>query len=149
MGKDTLEQDMLISVIIPVYNSANSLPQCINSILEQRYKNFELLLINDGSADCSLEIMNSFAGKDQRVKVIDKIKNSGVSDTRNMGISHAKGKIICFIDSDDWVEKIISRFSLIIINHQILYFFRTLYGVKPEIFIIKRIKYRQILQNYW
>lgn len=105
MGKDTLEQDMLISVIIPVYNSANSLSQCIHSILEQSYKNFELLLINDGSADRSLEIMNSFAGKDQRVKVIDKIKNSGVSDTRNMGISHAKGKIICFIDSDDWVEK--------------------------------------------
>lgn len=49
--------------------------------------------------------MNSFAEKDHRVKVIDKTKNSGVSDTRNIGISHAKGKIICFIDSDDWIEK--------------------------------------------
>ncbi|CAI8834464.1 glycosyltransferase family 2 protein [Chryseobacterium sp. IT-36CA2] len=105
MGKDTLEHDIYISVIIPVYNSAESLHQCIDSVLEQSYKGFELLLINDGSVDRSLEIMNSFAEKDSRVKVIDKIKNSGVSDTRNIGISHAKGKIICFIDSDDWIEK--------------------------------------------
>ncbi|WP_426478024.1 glycosyltransferase family 2 protein [Chryseobacterium sp. CBSDS_008] len=105
MGKDTLEQYIFISVIIPVYNSADSLHHCIDSILDQSYKDFELLLINDGSADRSLEIMNSFAEKDQRVKVIDKIKNSGVSDTRNTGTSHAKGRIICFIDSDDWVEK--------------------------------------------
>lgn len=105
MGKDTLEHDIHISVIIPVYNSAESLHQCIDSILQQSYKDFELLLINDGSVDRSLEIMNSFAEKDHRVKAIDKIKNSGVSDTRNIGISHAKGKIICFIDSDDWIEK--------------------------------------------
>ncbi|WP_374464433.1 glycosyltransferase family 2 protein [Chryseobacterium sp.] len=90
---------------MPVYNSAESLHQCIDSVLEQSYKGFELLLINDGSVDRSLEIMNSFAEKVCRVKVIDKIKNSGVSDTRNIGISHAKGKIICFIDSDNWIEK--------------------------------------------
>ncbi|WP_288374882.1 glycosyltransferase family 2 protein [uncultured Chryseobacterium sp.] len=105
MGKDTLEYDVYISVIIPVYNSADSLHQCIDSILGQNYEDFELLLVNDGSVDHSLEIMNSFAEKDRRIKVIDKVKNSGVSDTRNIGISHAKGKIICFIDSDDWVEK--------------------------------------------
>jgi len=105
MGEDTLEHNAHISVIIPVYNSADSLHQCIDSILGQDYEDFELLLVNDGSVDHSLEIMNSFTEKDQRVKVINKIKNSGVSDTRNTGVSHAKGKIICFIDSDDWIEK--------------------------------------------
>ncbi|WP_062698022.1 glycosyltransferase family 2 protein [Chryseobacterium indologenes] len=102
--RDTLDDGIHISVIIPVYNSAASLQKCVNSVLNQTFSNFELLLINDGSSDHSLEMMNSFAEKDRRVKVIDKIKNSGVSDTRNTGISHAKGRNICFIDSDDWIE---------------------------------------------
>ncbi|MET3535511.1 glycosyltransferase family 2 protein [Chryseobacterium limigenitum] len=105
MERSTLDDSIYISVIVPVYNAAASLHKCIDSILEQTYTEFELLLINDGSADHSLEIMNSFTEKDARVKVIDKVKNSGVSDTRNIGVSYAKGKNICFIDSDDWVEK--------------------------------------------
>ncbi|MCW3160414.1 glycosyltransferase family 2 protein [Chryseobacterium oryctis] len=100
-----MERNTLISVIIPVYNAANTLHKCVDSVLAQTYPEFELLLINDGSPDNSLEIMNFYAEKDTRVKVIDKAKNSGVSDTRNIGISHAKGQAICFIDSDDWVEK--------------------------------------------
>ncbi|WP_153397431.1 glycosyltransferase family 2 protein [Chryseobacterium vaccae] len=104
MERATLDNGIHISVIIPVYNSAASLQKCVSSVLNQTFSNFELILINDGSSDHSLEIMNSFAEKDRRVKVIDKIKNSGVSDTRNTGIAHAKGRNICFIDSDDWVE---------------------------------------------
>ncbi len=104
MEGDTLDSGIGISVIIPVYNSAATLKKCVDSVLNQTYSNFELLLINDGSSDHSLEIMNSFAEKDKRVKVIDKIKNSGVSDTRNTGMAHAKGKNLCFIDADDWVE---------------------------------------------
>lgn len=105
MGKNPLEKSIHISIIVPVYNSADFLHQCVDSILGQTYREFELLLINDGSSDDSLKIMNSFAEQDSRIQVIDKVKNSGVSDTRNIGISLAKGKTICFIDSDDWVEK--------------------------------------------
>lgn len=105
MDKNTLDESIYVTIIIPVYNAATSLHKCVDSVLGQTYTNFELLLINDGSADHSLEIINSFAEKDKRIKIIDKIKNSGVSDTRNLGIAQAKGKNICFIDSDDWVEK--------------------------------------------
>lgn len=105
MEKNTLEENMNISVVIPVYNSASTLQKCVDSILNQTYPYFELLLINDGSSDHSLELMKTLAEKDSRIKIIDKIKNSGVSDTRNTGISHSTGKVICFIDADDWVEK--------------------------------------------
>ena len=93
----------LISIIVPVYNCAPFLDECINSVLKQTYPNFELILINDGSTDNSLEIITQYEKSDQRVNVITK-ENSGVSDTRNLGISLAKGSYICFIDADDWVE---------------------------------------------
>lgn len=92
----------LISVIVPMYNAAQFIKKCINSILNQTYKNFELLIINDGSTDNSLEICNKF--KDKRIKIIDQ-KNAGCEYARLAGIKHSKGEFICFIDSDDWVDK--------------------------------------------
>ncbi|SIS35645.1 Glycosyltransferase involved in cell wall bisynthesis [Chryseobacterium shigense] len=105
MEKNTINRSIYLSIIVPVYNAAASLHQCVDSILGQTYREFELLLINDGSGDDSLEIMTTFAERDKRIRVIDKVTNSGVSDTRNTGISYAQGQVICFIDSDDWVEK--------------------------------------------
>lgn len=93
----------MISIIIPVYNAAPYLIRCIDSILNQDYKNFELLLINDGSTDKSGEICNQYALKDQRIQVFHQ-HNQGVSAARNLGIQKAKGKWIQFIDSDDWIE---------------------------------------------
>ncbi len=94
---------MLISVIVPIYNSSIYLGECIDSILSQTYTNFELHLINDGSKDNSGEICENYSRKDSRINVIHKA-NSGVSDTRNIGITVAKGEAISFIDSDDWID---------------------------------------------
>ena len=93
----------LVSVIIPVYNAERYLKKCVESIIKQTYKNIEIILINDGSVDGSLQLCKCFSEKDSRIRVIDK-ENSGVSATRNLGISSVKGKYICFVDSDDYVE---------------------------------------------
>lgn len=92
----------LISVIVPVYRAEKYLPRCINSILNQTYKNFELILVDDGSPDNSGKICDDYALKDNRIKVIHK-ENGGVSSARNAGIDVANGEYINFIDSDDWV----------------------------------------------
>lgn len=93
----------MVSIIVPVYNVERYLPRCIESILKQTYKEFELILVDDGSADKSGKICDSYARKDARIKVIHK-ENGGVSDARNLGIEHSSGRYISFIDSDDWVE---------------------------------------------
>ena len=82
--------DSLISIIVPVYNSEKTLNRCIDSILGQTYRNFELLLINDGSKDRSGEICDEYARKDGRVKVFHK-ENGGVSSARNVGLVNARG----------------------------------------------------------
>lgn len=93
----------LISVIVPVYNAEKTLRQCVDSILGQDYRDFELLLIDDGSKDNSPAICDEYAAKDLRVKVFHK-PNGGVSSARNLGLDEAQGKWITFIDSDDYVS---------------------------------------------
>lgn len=92
-----------ICIIIPVYNSESTLHQCVDSILTQDYKDFEVLLIDDGSKDNSPAICDEYAEKDNRVKVFH-IQNSGVSTARNVGLDNAKGDWVTFIDSDDYIE---------------------------------------------
>lgn len=94
----------LISIIVPIYNTQQYLSQCIDSIINQTYSNIEILLLNDGSIDKSLEICKQYEKLDNRITVIDK-KNSGVSDTRNVGIKLSKGKYIMFVDSDDILDR--------------------------------------------
>ncbi|HAJ73581.1 MAG TPA: glycosyl transferase family 2 [Lachnospiraceae bacterium] len=93
----------MVSIIVPVYNVENYLRRCIESVLSQEYKNFELLLMDDGSRDGSGKICDSYT-YDPRVKVVHK-KNSGVSDTRNQAAAMARGKYLQFLDSDDWLTK--------------------------------------------
>ena len=93
-----------ISIIVPVYNTEKYITRCINSILEQTFENWELLLIDDGSRDSSGKICDIFQKKDSRIKVIHK-KNEGVSIARNLGITLSKGNYITFVDSDDWIDK--------------------------------------------
>ena len=88
------------SIIIPVYNTEKYLEKCISSVINQKYKNFEVILIDDGSKDNSGAICDEYAKKDNKVKVIHQI-NAGVSTARNVGIKNAKGKYIIFLDSDD------------------------------------------------
>ncbi|MDO5417254.1 MAG: glycosyltransferase family 2 protein [Lachnospiraceae bacterium] len=92
----------VVSIIVPVYNAEAYLKRCVNSILNQEYMNFELLLIDDGSTDSSGEICEEYAGRDARVRVVHK-ENSGVSDTRNLAIEMAEGAYLQFVDSDDWL----------------------------------------------
>lgn len=92
-----------ISIIVPVYDVGEYLSRCIDSILNQSYNDFELLLVDDGSHDNSGAICDEYAWKDSRIRVFHK-KNGGVSSARNMGIEHANGLWCCFVDSDDWVE---------------------------------------------
>ena len=92
-----------VSVIVPVYNASKYLCRCISSILNQTFTDFELILINDGSTDNSLEILRKYEVQDSRIVVIDKV-NEGVSATRNLGIESAQGEYIMFCDSDDYAE---------------------------------------------
>lgn len=92
----------LISIIVPVYNVEKYIFKCVDSIINQTYKNIEIILVDDGSTDRSGIICDEYKKKDNRVKVIHK-KNGGLSDARNVGINEAKGNYLVFIDSDDWV----------------------------------------------
>ena len=91
-----------VSIIVPVYNAENTIRRCIESILNQEYADFELLLVDDGSKDRSGEICDEYGANDARVRVIHK-ENTGVSDTRNLAIGQARGKYLQFLDSDDWI----------------------------------------------
>lgn len=93
-----------ISIIIPIYNKKAYINKCLDSILDQIYENFEVILINDGSTDGSAEICNDYKERDERIKVIH-IEKSGVSNARNIGLDVAKGEYIQFVDSDDYLHK--------------------------------------------
>ncbi|CEV66457.1 glycosyltransferase family 2 protein [Streptococcus pneumoniae] len=93
----------LISIIVPIYNVENYLRQCLDSIQNQTYQNFECLLINDGSPDNSADICREYVSKDSRFRYFEK-ENGGVSLARNLGIELSEGDYITFIDSDDWVD---------------------------------------------
>lgn len=100
--KDASEKAKLISIIVPVYNAVEYLDRCVQSILAQAYRNIELVLINDGSTDGSLEACMAYR-TDPRVTVIDK-ENGGVGSARNEGLKHASGNYILFVDADDYLD---------------------------------------------
>ncbi|CAH6918216.1 Glycosyltransferase involved in cell wall biosynthesis [Vibrio chagasii] len=95
---------MLVSIVVPVYNMEEYLPQCIGSILAQSYGNIEVVCVNDCSTDSSLSILHEFEKNDARVKVVDLKVNLRQGGARNVGIEHSSGDYIYFVDSDDWVE---------------------------------------------
>lgn len=98
-----MENNILISVIIPLYNRENTIETCLKGILSSDYINFEIIIIDDGSTDNGLEICNDFARKDGRIRVFHQ-DNKGVSRARNEGINKVKGKWIAFVDSDDTIR---------------------------------------------
>ena len=91
-----------VSIIVPVYNAEKTIGRCIDSILNQEYKDFELLLVDDGSTDGSGAICDARADRDGRVRVFHQA-NAGVSASRNLALDHAKGTYLQFLDSDDWI----------------------------------------------
>ena len=119
----------LISVIVPVYNVEKYLPQCIDSIINQTYKNIEIILVNDGSTDNSLSICNKYKEKDRRIKIINK-KNGGLSSARNAGIEKINGPYLCFIDSDDFID-----------NNMILKLYNLIRNNNSDIAVCNRFQY--------
>lgn len=97
-----MSNNVELSIIIPVYNAEKYLKECINSILNQTYKDFEVICVNDCSKDNSLKILEEYAQNDNRIKVINNSKNLGPGANRNIGIKNAKGKYLTFIDADDF-----------------------------------------------
>ena len=96
-------QSPLISIIIPVYNVKKYLLRCIRSILKQKYRNFEVILVDDGSDDGSGLLCDKLKTRDSRIRVIHK-ENGGMSSARNVGIEFARGEYITFVDSDDYIS---------------------------------------------
>lgn len=94
-----------VSVIIPVYNTGKFLEKCLESVVNQSLKEIEIICVNDGSTDNSLEIVQYFSQKDKRIIIINK-KNGGQSSARNAGMKTAQGEYICFIDSDDFIDSL-------------------------------------------
>ena len=98
-----MHMDEKISVIIPVYNTAEYLPKCLDSVCGQTYKNLEIICVDDGSTDGSGDIAERYAHKDTRVQVIHKA-NGGESSARNVGLQSSAGEYVAFVDCDDWLE---------------------------------------------
>nr|WP_294491203.1 glycosyltransferase family 2 protein [uncultured Mediterraneibacter sp.] len=99
-----MENSIAVSIIVPAYNAAKSLRNCVESILSQTLKNIEVIAVDDGSNDDTRKILRVLADTDPRVIVVEKDKNEGLSAARNSGIEVAKGEYIGFVDADDWVE---------------------------------------------
>lgn len=134
---ETMDNQPKISVIVPVYNVEKYLRRCIDSILEQTFTDFEVLLIDDGSTDTSGNICDEYAEKDERVRVFHK-KNGGVSSARNIGLDNARGEWICFADSDDyvgknWLKKFSNNFAFDIVIQS--FYATNWFGNQSEIFI--------------
>ena len=93
----------LLSVIVPVYNAGEYLRKCLDSIISQTYQNLEIIVINDGSKDNSIDIIKEYLKKDNRILFIDQA-NKGLPATRKVGVENAKGEYIAFVDQDDYIE---------------------------------------------
>ena len=93
-----------VSVIIPVYNVESYLPRSLDSVINQTLKDIEIICINDGSTDNSLDILKEYASKDKRIKIIDLAVNQGVANARNIGLENVKGEYVGFVDPDDYID---------------------------------------------
>ena len=99
-----------VSVIIPVYNTAEYLKQCLDSVLGQTFQNIEVVIVNDASPDHSLDIIHDYQEKDGRIKVVDKPVNAGLAAARNSGVAVAAGEYVIHLDSDDfWIDETMLR----------------------------------------
>lgn len=130
---DRLQQDLYtptVSIIIPIYNTSKDLSRCLDSVLSQTYTNIEVICINDGSTDDSLNILTKYQRLDKRILLINQI-NKGLSEARNAGLKLASGDIVLFIDSDDWIDSTAietvykyfedSRIDFAIFGHRVFY----------------------------
>lgn len=97
-----MKEDIKVSIIIPVYGVEKYISQCLESVINQSYENIEIIVVNDGTKDNSMKIVEEYL-LDERIKIINK-ENGGLASARNRGIEEATGEYIYFLDSDDWIE---------------------------------------------
>ena len=97
--------EKLVSIVVPVYNSEKTIERCLKSILQNTYKNIEIIIVDDFSSDNSYLICKKLSHQFHNIKIYQNDKNKGVSYTRNIGLSHCRGVYVLFVDSDDWIEK--------------------------------------------
>ena len=102
------KEDSLVSIIVPIYNTQEFLPRCLDSILNQSYANMQIVLVNDGSTDDSLSVCEEYAAKDNRIQVINQ-SNQGIIAAKRAGIKLCRGEYVMFVDSDDWIESALLR----------------------------------------
>ena len=142
---------MLVSVIIPIYNAEQHLEKCIESVINQKFNDFELLLINDGSTDSSGKICDNYVKRDHRIKVFHK-ENGGVSTARNLGIEKARGEWVTFIDADDKIESnyfdIITDVSDADLIVQGFKYFQDGVIIKEYFYRNEKLNLEQFIQNY-
>lgn len=98
-----MKENMTFSIIVPVYNVEKYVARCIDSLLAQTFKSYEIIIVNDGSTDCSAEIIKRYLNAENSIRYIE-ISNEGVSNARNIGIREAKGEYVFFVDADDFIE---------------------------------------------
>ena len=143
----------LVSVVVPVYNASKYICDTINSVLNQTYENFELILVNDCSTDNSVKLIEEY--KDKRIKLINNKDNSGAAISRNNGIKNANGRFICFLDSDDlWEKEKLEKQVKFMLDNNIEfsftgYEFADANGIPngKKVYVPKKISYRRALKN--
>ena len=102
---------MKVSIIIPVYNVENYLRVCLDSVVNQTYSDLEIICINDGSTDTSLDILNEYAKNDSRILVVSQL-NRGLAAARNTGLEYVTGELCYFLDSDDYIERNLIEYAV-------------------------------------
>ena len=122
----------VVSIIIPVYNTEKYISKCIDSVINQTYKEIEIVIINDGSTDKSFEVISSYLEIDKRIKYIEQ-DNKGVNIARKVGIQESSGEYIFFLDSDDWIEKNTLEILMKIINDNNSQIIRFGYNIEPDL----------------
>lgn len=144
-----------ISVIIPVYNTEKYLENCLKSVVNQSYKNLEIIIVNDGSTDNSLKICKEFAAINSRIQIISK-GNGGISSARNLGLEKCSGDYVSFIDSDDWIHPetyqklipfLINPVDLVVFNFLCFYAY-TPHWQLPESTIASELNKHELFNNY-
>ena len=144
--------DDLLTVIVPVYNVAQYLERCLQSVLEQTYRNFELIVVNDGSTDDSPAICRDFASKDSRILLIEQ-ENKSLSCARNAALDRARGDYVCFIDSDDWVEPTyLERLHAAMAHEGVDISICGYYDVEEDETVIREVRFEEGVSNehgYW
>lgn len=103
LSKQVIMNNPLVSIIVPVYNTEKYISQCMYSLIQQNYRHIEIIVVDDGSTDNSLSILNNISTTDNRLKVFSQ-SNQGVSAARNLALNKATGEFVMFVDADDWID---------------------------------------------